>query len=96
MKIIMFWFIKSNIEWWKKISNIFIVLSFILRRVKIWAKGKKKICTIHGEGTVTDWMYWKRFAKFCTGGFLLSNALSSGEAVAIGSNQMTLVENNQH
>ena len=57
---------------------------------------KKKICAVYGEGTVTDWMCQKWFAKFHAGNFLLDDAPWSGNPVEVDSNQIeTLIENNQ-
>ena len=36
---------------------------------------KKKICTVYGEGAVTEWMCQKWFAKFCAEDFLRDNAV---------------------
>ena len=46
---------------------------------------------------MTDQMGHKWFAKFLSGGFLLDDAPRSGRSVAIDSDQInTLIENNQH
>ena len=57
---------------------------------------KKKICAVYGEGTVTDWMCQKWFAKFHAGDFLLDDAPWSGRPDEVDSDQIeTLIENNQ-
>ena len=57
---------------------------------------KKKICTVYGEGAVTDQMFQKWFAKFQAGDFSLDDALWSGRPVEVDSDQMeTLIENSQ-
>ena len=57
---------------------------------------KKKICAVYGEGTVTDQMCQKWFAKFFAGDFSLGNAPQSGRPNEVDSNQIeTLIENNQ-
>ena len=35
---------------------------------------KKKVCVVYGQGTVTDQMCQKWFAKFHAGDFLLNSA----------------------
>ena len=58
---------------------------------------QKRICAVFGEGTVTDQMCQKWFVRFCAGDFLLDDATWSGRPVAVDSNQIeTLIENNQH
>ena len=57
---------------------------------------KKKICTVYGEGAVTDHMCQKWFVKFCAVDFSLDNAPRLGRQVEVDSNQIkTLIENNQ-
>ena len=57
---------------------------------------KKKVCVVYGQGTVTDQMCQKWFAKFHAGDFLLDSAPQAGRTVEVGSNQIeTLIENNQ-
>ena len=57
---------------------------------------QKKICAVYGEGTVTDWMCQKWFAKFCAGDFSLYDAPWSGRPFEVDSKQVkTLIENSQ-
>ena len=57
---------------------------------------KKKICTVYGEGAVTDWTCQKWFEKFCAGDFSMDDAPHSGGPVEVDSDQIqTLTENNQ-
>ena len=57
---------------------------------------QEKICAVHGEGAVTDWMCQKWFMKFCAGDFLLDDAPQLGRPVEVDSDQIeTLIENNQ-
>ena len=54
------------------------------------------MCTVYGEGAVTDRTCQKWFVKFHAGDFLLDDAPWSGRPVEIDSDQMkTLIENNQ-
>ena len=58
---------------------------------------QKKICTVYGEGAVTDRTCQKWFAKFHAGDFSLDDAPLSGRPVEVDSNQIeTLIENSQH
>ena len=53
------------------------------------------MCTVHGEGVVTDQTCQKWFTKFRAGDFLPDDAPQSGRAVEVGSDQIeTLTENN--
>ena len=54
----------------------------------------KKICTVYGEGAVTDETCQKWFMKFHAGGFTLDSTLWSGRVVD-GKPIKTLTENNQ-
>ena len=55
------------------------------------------MCTVHGEGVVTDQTCQKWFTKFCARDFLLDDAPRSGRPVETDSGQIeTLIENNQH
>ena len=78
-------------------SNIFGILCFIIsRKVKTQLKYKKKICSVYGEGAVTDWTCQKWFAKFHAGGFLLDDAPRSGRPVEVDNDQIeTIIENNE-
>ena len=80
-------------------SNIFGILFFIISRrvkMKLKCKKKKKICTVYGEGAVTDWTCQKWFAKFRAGDFSLDNAPQLDRPVEVDSDQIeTLSENNQ-
>ena len=46
------------------------------------------ICTVYGEGTVTDRMCQKWFAKFRAGDFSLDDAPQSGRPVGVDSDQI--------
>ena len=61
--------------------NIFGILCFIIsRKVKMQLK-EKKICSVYGEGAVTNRMCQKWLVKILAGDFLLANAQWSGRAV---------------
>ena len=77
-------------------SNIFNILCFIIsRKVKMQLK-EKKICSVYGEGAVTNRMCQKWLVKILAGDFLLANAQWSGRAVEVDSDQIkVLIENNQ-
>ena len=77
-------------------SNIFNILCFIIsRKVKMQLK-EKKICSVYGEGAVTNRICQKWLVKILAGDFLLANAQWSGRAVEVDSDQInTLIENNQ-
>ena len=63
---------------------------------KIATEMKKKICTVYGEGTVTDQMCQKWFEKFHATDFLLDDAPQSGGPVEVDSDQIkTLIESNK-
>ena len=56
----------------------------------------KKIFALYGEGSVTDRMCQKWFAKFHAGDFLLDEVSRLGRPVEVDSDQIeTLIENNQ-
>ena len=60
-------------------------------------KCKKKICALYGEGSGTDRMCQKWFAKFCAGDFLLDDAPQLSRPAEVDKDQIeTLTENNQH
>ena len=69
----------------------------ISRKVKMQMKCKKeKLCTVCGEGAVTDWTYQKWFAKFRAGDFLLDEAPQWVRPAKVNSYQIeTLIKNNQ-
>ena len=48
---------------------------------------QKKICTVHGEGAVTDQTHQQWLAKFCAGDFSLDNAPESSRSVEVDSDQ---------
>ena len=57
---------------------------------------QKKMCSVCGEGAVTEQTCQKWFAKYCTGDFSLDNASGSGRPAEADSNQTEkLIENNQ-
>ena len=59
-------------------------------------KCKEKICTVYGEGAVTDQTCQKWTVKFHAGDFSLDNTPRSGRPVEVDSHQLkTLTENNQ-
>ena len=49
---------------------------------------KKKICSVYGEGAVTDRVCQKQLAKLCAGDFFLGDAPRAGRTVEVDSNQM--------
>ena len=60
-------------------------------------KHTQKIYAVYGEGTVTDQMFQKGFAKFCPGDFSLDNTPQSGKPAEIYSHKIdTLIKNSQH
>ena len=74
-------------------ENILGMLCFIIsRKVKMQLK-HKKICTMYGEGGVTD---QKWFAKFHSEFFSLDNVVPLGRSVEVDSDKIrTFIENNQ-
>ena len=55
------------------------------------------MCTVCGEGAVTDQTCQKGFAKFHAGDSSLDDALWSRRPAEVGNDQIkTLIENNQH
>ena len=67
---------------------------YYFKKSKNW-NARKKICTVYGEGVVTDRMYQKWFAKFHAGDFSLVESPWSGSSVELDSDQIkTLIENN--
>lgn len=67
-----------------------------LEKGKNATETQKKICTVYGEGAVTDRTCQKWFAKFRAGDFSLDHAPRLGRPVEVDSSQIeTLIENNQ-
>ena len=57
----------------------------------------KKICSVYGEGAVTDRICQKWFAKLSAGDFSLDHAPQLSKPVEVDSDQIeSLIENNQH
>ena len=57
---------------------------------------QKEICTVCGEGAVSDRMGQRWFAKFCAADFSLEDAPRSFKPVEVDSNQIKiLIENKQ-
>ena len=70
---------------------------YYVKKGKNATEVQKMICAVHREGTVTDWMCQKWFAKFLAGDFSLDDAPQLGRPVEVGSDQVeTFIENNQH
>ena len=73
------------------------IMLYYLQKGKNATEMHKKICTVYGEGAVTDRTCQEWFAKFHAGDFSLDDALWSGRPVEVDSNQIeTLTENSQH
>ena len=72
------------------------IMLYYFKKGKNATEMQKKICAVYGEGTATDQMCQKWFAKFHAGDFLLDDGPWSGRPVEVDSNQIeTLIENNQ-
>ena len=72
------------------------IMLYFFKKVQKCNWNAKKICTVYGEGAVTDWLCQKWCAKFCAGDFSLDDSPRSGRPVEIDSDQTeTLIENNQ-
>ena len=68
---------------------------YYFKKGKNTTETQNRICVMHGEGSVTDWMCQKCFAKFHAD-FSLDNVPQLGRPVEVASNQsQTLIENNQ-
>ena len=69
---------------------------YYFKKGKNTTETHKKICTVYGEGAVTDQTCQKWSAKFRGGDFLLDNAPWLGRPVEVVSDQIeTIIENNQ-
>ena len=72
------------------------IMLYFFKKVQKCNWNAKKICTVYGEGAVTDWLCQKRCAKFWAGDFSLDDSPRSGRPVEVDSDQIeTLIENNQ-
>ena len=72
---------------------LYIMLYYFKKGKNATEMQKKKVCVVYGQGTVTDQMCQKWFAKFHAGDFLLNSAPQAGRTVEVGSNQIeTLIE----
>ena len=76
-----------------KMQNFWHLLCYHFKKGKNITETQKLIYTMYIEGTVTDQMCQRWFAKFCTEDFLLDDAPWLGRPVAVGSHQIeTLTE----
>ena len=50
------------------------IMLYYVKKGKNATEMQKKICVVHGEGAVTDWMCQKWFVKFHAGDFSLNDA----------------------
>ena len=58
---------------------------------------KRSVCVVYREGSVTDQMCQKCFAKFCAGDFLLDDAPLPSRSVEVDRDQIEmLIGKNQH
>ena len=57
------------------------IMLYYFKKGKNATETQKKICTVYGEGAVTDRTCQKWFAKFRAGDFLLDNAPLPGRPV---------------
>ena len=74
---------------------------YCFKKGKITTETQNNLCTVYGEGTVTDWMCQKSFEKFRVGYFLLDGVPWSGlpdsiimsslvdKVIIVSSNKMT-------
>ena len=73
------------------------IMLYDFTKYKNAAEKQKQICTVCGEGAVTDQMCQKWFVMFYAEDFLLDDALRLGRPVEVDSDQIeTLIENDQH
>ena len=82
---------------WKKKSNTFSILCFIIsRKVKTQLKCKKTdLCSVWRR--CCDWWNMSKwFVKFRAGGFSLDNAPRSGRPVEVDSDQIEKLTENNH
>ena len=54
------------------------IMLYYFKKGKNTTEMQEKNCAVYGEGSVTDPMCQKWFAKFCAGDFLLDDAPWSG------------------
>ena len=72
------------------------IMLYYFKKGKNATETQKKICTVYGEGAVTDEMSLAQFAKFRARNFSLDSAPWSVRPVEVDSDQIkTLIENNQ-
>ena len=72
------------------------IVLYYFKKGKNATKTQKKICTMYGEGAMTERMCQKWFVKFRAGDFLLDDAPQLGWPVKVDSDQIeTLIEKNQ-
>ena len=85
-----------NIEDERKKATFSAYDALLFQERKNTTETQKNICTVYGEGAVTDWMCQKWFAKFRAGDFSLDDAPQSGRPVEVDSDLIeTRIENNQ-
>ena len=63
---------------------------YYFKKGKNVTETQKKICTVYGEGAVTDGMCQKWFVKFHAGDFSLNNAPQLGRPLEVDSNQVKM------
>ena len=86
--------LKLKIE--ENMQHFWHIMLYYFKQGKNATEMQKKICVVHGEGAVTDWMCQKWFVKFHARDRLLDNAVWLGRPIEVGSDQIeTLIENNQ-
>ena len=85
-----------NIEDGREKQHFRHIMLYYFKKGKNATETHKKICSVYGEGAVTDRTCQKWFAKFHAGDFLLDDAPRSGRPVEVDSDHIeTIIENNQ-
>ena len=80
----------------RKKQHFWHLMLYYFKKGKNATETHKKICTVYGEGAVTDRMCQKWFAKFRAGDFSLDDVPRLSRPVEVDSNQIrTITENNQ-
>ena len=86
-----------NIEDVRKKQHFQDIVLYYSKKGESTTEMHKRICTVYGEGAVTDRTCQKWFAKFRAGDFSLYDAPWAGRPVEVDSDQIKiLIENNQH
>ena len=72
----------------EKKQHFWHIMLYYFKKGKNTTEMQKRICTVYGEGAVTDRMCQKWFVKFCAGDFSLDDATRLGRSVEVDSDQI--------